>query len=113
MSFQLTSALLVSALIRRAQAEGGFAAVLARGDGQAGAILLLGREKGRIVGLWERALQADGNYGWSRCGPQDVENHRDFDDYMSRRQANDPDLWLIELDIPDPARFAAETIHFG
>jgi hypothetical protein len=110
---RLTSALLVSALIRRANQQGGFAVVLSKGDETVGAILLLGREKGGIVGLWERALTAKGDYAWSPCGPQDIENHTEIDNYMSRRRASDPDLWVIELDIPDPARFAAESVHFG
>jgi len=30
--------------------------------------------------------------------------------YWQRRRARDPDLWVIELDIASPERFAAETI---
>ncbi|PHK02659.1 hypothetical protein VF08_18145 [Nostoc linckia z8] len=30
-----------------------------------------------------------------------------------RRRAQDPDLWLIELDIADAERFAAETSSSG
>jgi hypothetical protein len=33
-----------------------------------------------------------------------------IDDYWRRRRAGDPDLWVIELDIADGERFAAETI---
>jgi hypothetical protein len=110
---KLASGLLVSALVRRAFEQGGFAAILQKGDETAGAILLIGREKGGIVGLWEQALTAKGAYAWSPCGPQDVENQSEIDHYMSRRRANDPDLWMIELDIPDPARFAAESVHSG
>jgi hypothetical protein len=110
---KLTSGLLVSALVRRAFQQGGFAAILQKGDDSAGAILLIGREKGGIVGLWEQALTAKGTYAWSPCGPQDIENQAEIDHYMSRRRDRDPDLWLIELDIPDPARFAAESVQFG
>ncbi len=113
MTAKLTSGLIVSALVRRAFQQGGFAAVLQKGDETAGSILLIGREKGGIVGLWEQALSAKGTYAWSPCGPQDIENQEEFDHYMSRRRARDPDLGLIELDIPDPARFAAESVHFG
>ena len=30
--------------------------------------------------------------------------------YVARRRRSDPDLWIIELDIPEAERFAAETI---
>ncbi|HWV11973.1 MAG TPA: DUF1491 family protein, partial [Sphingobium sp.] len=30
--------------------------------------------------------------------------------YLARRRRSDPDLWVIELDIADAERFAAETI---
>lgn len=113
MDSRLTSALLVSSLVRRAHQQGGFAAILLKGDETAGSILLLGREKGRLLGLWERVPSLKGGYEWSPCGPQDVENQDEFDNYISRRRAQDPDFWLIELDIPDPARFAAESVHFG
>jgi hypothetical protein len=104
---RLASGLLVSALIRQTQAEGGFATVLAKGDATAGAILLVALEKGRVSGLWERIIALSGDYQWTRIGPQDIDNERESDDYISRRRVNDPDLWVIELDIPDAAQFAA------
>ena len=46
MSARLASSLIVSALMQRAQAEGGFAAVLAKGDPNAGAVLVILTERG-------------------------------------------------------------------
>jgi len=34
-------------------------------------------------------------------------------DYWRRRRASDSDLWVVELDIADAERFAAETIVTG
>jgi hypothetical protein len=105
---RLATGLLISALIRHTEAHGGFATILAKGDSTAGAILLVAMDKGRVSGLWERIFVLAGSYEWTQIGPQDVENPSGFDDYISRRRRGDPDLWVIELDIPDAAQFTAD-----
>ena len=110
---RLTSRMTVDALIRRVAAAGGFATVLARGDEMAGAILVLCSNRGETKSLLERTVDLDGNYRWTPCGPQDVESAESRDSYIQRRRKRDPDLWLIELDIADAERFAAETTGFG
>ena len=32
-----------------------------------------------------------------------------FDLYIERRKSRDPDIWVIELDIPNAERFIVET----
>lgn len=107
---RLTSRMTVDALMRRVQAEGGFAAVLSRGDDSAGAILLLLTQRGDGGRLLERTVDLNGNYRWTPCGPQDVESAAAREGYIQRRRESDPDLWLIELDVADAERFAAEMI---
>jgi hypothetical protein len=109
---RLNTALIVSALVRRVGQEGGFATIIHKGDESAGSILLLGLEKGQVSGLWERVLNPQSHYQWQRCGPQDIVNESDFTPYILKRRAADPDLWVVELDIADPARFAAESLSF-
>ena len=109
MTPRLTSRLTIDALFRRVRAAGGFATVLARGDDMAGAILLVCTERGTFKSLLERTLNQAGEYRWTPCGPQDVESAQTRDSYIQRRRDRDPDLWLIELDIADAERFAAET----
>jgi hypothetical protein len=109
---RLNTALIVSALVRRVGQEGGFATIIHKGDESAGSILLLGLEKGQVSGLWERALNHQGRYQWQRCGPQDIVNESDLTPYILKRRTMDPDLWVVELDIADPARFAAESLSF-
>ena len=46
MNIRLASSVLVTALIRKAEAEGGFGAVLAKGDASAGSILVILTERG-------------------------------------------------------------------
>ena len=108
MSARLTSALLVGALVRRAEGEGGFAAVLAKGDPTAGAVLVILTQRGAKRALLERVLQPDGRYMWQDVGGQDTEKTDDFQSALERRRRYDPDLWIVELDIPSPERFAAE-----
>jgi hypothetical protein len=102
--------MLAGALIRRVEKAGGFAAVLHRGDAISGVILVQCLEKGEKTGLFERAPDFSGGYRLVHCGPS-VDAESDVaDQYMARRLRSDPDLWLIELDIADAERFAAETI---
>jgi len=110
MTPRLSSAMLVSALIRRVQAEGGHAAVLAKGDAGGGAIILVCADKGKVSGLLERILDMRGSYVWASCGPQDSVDPAEISQYLERRRSRDPDIWIVELDIADAERFAAETI---
>lgn len=110
MSDRLPSGLLVGALLRRVNDAGGIGTVLARGDAQAGAILIVTLEKGVDSGVYERGLGPDGTSRLVTVGPQKSENNEEISDYWRRRRARDPDLWVIELDIPSAERFAAETI---
>lgn len=106
MTVRLTSAMLVSALIRRVNAEGGNATVLAKGDETAGAILLICMEKGVVQSVRERILDAQGRYVWTAVGPGDADA---LQGYLERRRNGDSDLWLVELDIANAERFTAET----
>lgn len=113
MSQRLPSAVLVTALLRRVHDAGGSAIVLAKGDRQAGAILMLTCEKGHNFKILERGVGPTGRV-------ELLSPHRVAGDdgdavtaYWQRRRANDRDLWVLELDIPEAQRFAAETIGEG
>ena len=109
---RLSSSVLASALLRRAQDEGGFGAVLAKGDPTAGAIAVILAEKGRKACFLERLLLPDGSYSW-QSSRQDIENEEDFNAFLQRRRKSDPDLWILELDIASVERFAAEMNAAG
>ncbi|MGV3770270.1 MAG: DUF1491 family protein [Sphingobium phenoxybenzoativorans] len=102
--------MLAGALIRRAGQEGGFAAVLRKGDAISGVILVQCLERGRKTGLFERVPDFSGGYHMAPCGPADDSDPDALTQYIARRMRPDPDLWLIELDISEAERFAAETI---
>ena len=109
---RLTSQVLATALLRRAQDAGGFGAVLAKGDPTAGAIAVILAEKGRKACFLERLLQADGSYSW-QTSRQDIENEQELNSFLERRRKSDPDLWILELDIASAERFAAEMNAAG
>lgn len=111
MSARLAAGALVNALVRRAGQAGGFATVLARGDATAGAILIVAQDRGEHPRLIERGLGPGGTVELIAVGPAG-----DADavvDYWMKRRRNDPDLWVVELDIAQAERFAAETILGG
>ena len=110
MRARLASGLIVNALIRRVNAEGGSAMVLAKGEAEAGAILVLTLERGANPGFFERGIGPDGKPALVRSGPSVFEDSGAVSDYWQRRRSRDPDLWVVELDIASAERFAAETI---
>lgn len=101
---RLPTGVVVSAMLRRVNDAGGFGAVLAKGDAQAGGVLVVAVEGG-TTRLLERGIGPDGRPGLIDSTPAD-----DLDAYWRRRRQRDPDLWVVELDIVDSPRFAAESL---
>lgn len=110
MNGALPTGLLVSALLKRVNDAGGMGMVRARGDPDTGAILLILDEGGAAPRLVERALDPSGKAALVATGPSDAADATARESYWRRRRAQDPDLWVIELDIASAQRFAAETI---
>jgi hypothetical protein len=109
---RIAASVLAGALIRKAEGAGGFGAVLAKGDATAGSILLIILEKGGNPRLFERLLKPDGLYAWEESGSVRIENDREVPEFIARRRRFDPDLWVLELDVPSAERFAAEMNAF-
>lgn len=109
---RLASSVLVAALLRRAEAEGGFGMVLAKGDATAGTVAVVLVERGSAARLFERMLGADGRYAWQES-PQRPEDESALKALLERRRRIDPDLWIVELDIASSERFAAEMNALG
>ena len=110
---RLPAHLEVSGLIRRVAAEGGFVAVIARGERDAGTILLVLRDPRTIPRIFERMPQPGGTRSWTLIRTQDTENIMEFDDYLTRRSQQDADLWIVELDVPNPERFIGDSAAAG
>ncbi|MBK8376220.1 DUF1491 family protein [Sphingorhabdus sp.] len=96
---RLASHMLVAALVRQTFALGDFAAILRKGDENAGAVLLIGRIKGANPRLFERFPSLDKGLEWQEISTQTIDNEEQIPEYLERRTARDPDIWVIELDV--------------
>ena len=110
---RLPAHLEINALVRRAGAEGGFASVLQKGERDAGTILLVLTERGANARVYERMPGHDGTRQWHRSKVEDSEKKQEFEDWLTRRGQQDPDLWIVELDIADGERFIGLTGSAG
>lgn len=104
---RLPAHLEVSALIRTTEAAGGFATVIAKGERDAGVILILTIESGGQARLWERLPTLDGPSCFTVTKKQECENPNEFTEYLARRTARDPDSWVVELDVANAERLIA------
>lgn len=95
---RLKTGIWIRALVRRCDLAAIPIAVVARGDGDAGAILLKfnGGEIGCLV--LTQARGQDGELLWMRAtGPATVAE-ADADAYIGRQRGRDPDIWVVEIE---------------
>ncbi len=109
MTDRLPTELEATAIVRRAQALGDFAAVMRKGDPERGSLLLVVTTRGRHVTCLERLLSLDGSYRWDSVGPPESSESQIVAEFLAKRTRFDGDLWAIELDVAQPERFIAET----
>ncbi len=102
---RLPAALEATALIRLAEANGGFGMVLHRGEPDSGTIVIVILDNQgfghTLARAFERLPRADGTRGWAQSKAQDPENKAEFEEYLKRRVAQDRDLWIVELTIAE------------
>ena len=91
---RLKTELRVSALIRRAQSAGAFAAVLRRGDTDAGALWVVVRQ-GRALFRNTEQMGLSGGREWYKDGPFEEAEMRLR---MNKAVDRDPDLWIVEIE---------------
>ncbi|HEY9090150.1 DUF1491 family protein [Parasphingorhabdus sp.] len=104
----MSAEMVVSSLLRKTNQNGGFGAVLKKGDRISGSILIICLEKGKDPRLLEKMPSLAGPSTWQVIWPQPIDKQQNLDVYLKRRSSFDPDLWLIELDIPDAEQLVAE-----
>jgi hypothetical protein len=104
---RLTSDFWVSALMRRVQQEGGFAAIIRRGATEAGAIFITLRSRTGELSLYGPAPQTD----YEDAKPMDrlfaplvlAGSQDDIDARLGREMRFDPDVWIVELEAEEAA----------
>ncbi len=97
---RLPASTLVPALARQVQAAGGFATVLRKGS-EWGASLVLVHRAGSFVGAYEKVPTLSGEPSWRLA----AEGEAAVSAMVEKQGRFDPDLWVLELDIADAARF--------
>jgi len=108
---RIPSHLLVSGLVRAANACGGYAVLIKRGAEERGGIILICRENDRETHLLELTLDFNDKMLWLPHNSGNQGSTVDLDKYLAKRQAHDEDLWVVELSIADAQRFADELLE--
>ena len=104
---RVVTELFVSALVRRAFASGGFAAIERRGATEAGAIFIRQRFRTGLETLFGPAPQSV--FGNGEGGERFFEIRADRDDpiacdaILAREAKFDSDLWIVGLEVDDIA----------
>ncbi len=81
--------------------------VLAKGEPEAGTIMVILIDRSEPSRALERMPHADGRRVWTVTRTADPADPRAFDHWLERRRLQDPDLWIVELDIPKGERFVS------
>ncbi len=110
MSGRLPTHIEISGLIRAAEEQGGMATVLSKGERDAGTILVVTMYRGENGVLYERMPQLDGSRSFTATKTQDPEKPYEFSEYLIRRGTQDPDCWVLEVDIANAERFVAQSL---
>lgn len=81
--------------------------VTAKGERDAGTILILTIYRGENAVLFEKMPQLDGSRPFIAAKQQNPEKKEEIFEYLEKRKDQDPDIWILEVDIADGARFVA------
>jgi len=84
----------VSALLKRAQSAGAFAAIIRRGDPDAGTFWVLVRQ-GDIYSRYVEQMAMSGGHEWFKDGPF---AESEMSTRINKAVDRDPDLWIVEVE---------------
>jgi hypothetical protein len=102
MEARLKTSIQVKALIRRCDLAAIGVAVTARGDPDAGAILVKSCGRDGSATVLTQTRRADGALGWLRATGAEPVADSDADAYIARQRQRDPDLWVVEIETVTP-----------
>ncbi len=110
---RLPAHLEVSGMMRLVQSAGGFATLTAKGERDAGTVMVVTTWNGKDYRAWERMPQADGTRIWQSVREDHDGYGEAFATYLNRRKTQDADLWIVELDVADAAQLVGFTPPAG
>jgi len=100
-----------SALIRRAQIGGAFAAITRKGDPDAGAVLVKVATLDRRARLYTSAFRGAGERVWVDLSSGSLgDDESAVDTYARKRGDDDPDLWIVEIEDKAGRHFLLEPV---
>lgn len=111
MTPELKTEIWASALIRRATIAGALAAVVRKGDPDAGAVLVKVARLDGTARLYTPARDGEGERIWLdlSAGPLG-EDEKAIDRSIARRVEDDPDLWVLEVEDKHGRHFLEERV---
>jgi hypothetical protein len=103
-----------SALIRRAEIGGAFAAVARKGDSDAGAVLVKVSTLDRRARLYAPARDGEGERIWLDLSAGSLgDDEAQVDAAIRKRAETDPDLWVVEVEDKHGRHFLTEPVDAG
>lgn len=94
----LKSKIWVQALIRQCELNGAIAMIVAKGDPDAGAVLVKINTLGRGCMVLSQVRTGGGEKAWMRATGDDLVPEADADAYIARQRGYDEDLWVVEIE---------------
>ncbi|GBQ66194.1 hypothetical protein AA103196_1313 [Ameyamaea chiangmaiensis NBRC 103196] len=97
---RLKTGLWARAVLRQAVGQGWSAMVLRRGDEDAGGVLVVLMAGRDALSVLSQTRTADGDPAWLRATGPDPVDQATVDAYVARQLSRDPDLWVLEFEVP-------------
>ena len=98
MEARLKTGLWIRALIRRCDLSAVAVAVAARGDADAGAVLLKFSDREAGCSVLAQARGPEGELVWMRATGSKPVAEAEADSYIARQRRRDPDIWVVEIE---------------
>ncbi|HHL42477.1 MAG TPA: DUF1491 family protein [Hellea balneolensis] len=106
--YELKTSMWSYALLRRASIGGALAVLARKGDGDAGACLVIVNTLDGLATLYRPIRNEKGERIWLPKGPMPA---NEIDHLIAKRVQIDPDLWVIEIEDKHGRHFLTEPVE--